>query len=156
CRAPIRYHADGSITPRAQRFLPERAQSLARAVEEKVARVRANLPSGRVAPYARRMYFERTLAFMNAHGARPVIVINPIHPAVLAVLKKDGFAARRAAALEYLNRLQRRLDFVVVECEDIGTWGGSTDDFLNATHINSRNMKRMLEYVVAHSDGALA
>ena len=39
---------------------------------------------------------------MNEQGSRPVIVLNPIHPHVLAALRGRGFPARKAA-LAYLR-----------------------------------------------------
>ena len=53
------------------------------------------------------------------------------------------------------RRLRRRYRFVVVDCEDVHRWGGTDTDWDNATHVNRLNMRRMLRYVVAHSDGAL-
>ena len=49
----------------------------------------------------------------------------------------------------------RRYDFAVVDCENIHTWGGTDSDWSNATHVNQINTRRMLGYIVAHSDGAL-
>ena len=46
-------------------------------------------------------------------------------------------------------------DFVVVDCQDIHKWGGTDYDWTNPTHVNRANMRRMLRYIVAHSDGAL-
>jgi hypothetical protein len=100
------------------------------------------------------VWFERALAFMNAHGSRPVIVLNPIYPAVLAALRKAGFPERKASG-EYLQRLHARFHFVVVDAEDIHRFGGSARDFVDPTHINDTNMRRLLGYVLAHSDGAL-
>ena len=91
---------------------------------------------------------------MNEHGSTPVIVLNPIHPKVLAVLRRQGLVKRRAS-LAYLRRLHKRLDFVVVDAEDIRRWGGSPRDFTNATHVNRVNMRRLLRYIVSHSEGAL-
>ena len=66
-------------------------------------------------------------------------------------------ASRRSPhSLAYLGDLKRRgFDFVLVNCEDITTWGGRAADFSNPTHVNRMNMQRMLRYVVAHSEGAL-
>ncbi len=91
---------------------------------------------------------------MNERGERPVIVLNPVYPTVLAELKRYGFPLA-AQSLAYLEQLQRRLDFVLVNCQDIRTWGGTAEDFSNPTHVNERNMRRMLRYIVAHSDRAL-
>jgi hypothetical protein len=154
CRTPLVYEPDGSIARSTLKYLPEHARSLNRSVASLVAAVRAHPLRHATFNPARYTYFERTIAFMNEHGSRPVLVLNPIHPKVLAVLRKQGFVKRRAS-LAYLRRLQRRLDFVLVDAEDIHRWGGSPRDFTNATHVNRINMRRLLRYIVSHSDGAL-
>ena len=149
-----RYRADGSIARKSLRSLPEQARSLKRDVAQLVASIRAHPPVSRPVDPERYEYFERTLAFMNEHGSRPVIVLNPIYPTVLAELEKYGFPERRAG-LAYLRLLHRRYDFVVVDCQNIHSWGGSATDWTNAKHVNRRNMRRMLRYIAAHSQGAL-
>jgi hypothetical protein len=150
-----RYNPDGSLGPGSVRNLPEHARDLPEKVAELVASVRAhpNAGGGEQSPL-RYVWFERALAFMNSHGSRPVIVLNPIYPTVLAELRKVGFPARRTS-LAYLARLQERFDFVVVDAQDIRRWGGSPSDFADPTHINDANMRRLLAYVVEQSDGAL-
>jgi hypothetical protein len=91
---------------------------------------------------------------MNKRGEVPVIVLNPVYPTVLAQLDKYGYAGRRAT-LEKVAQLHKRFRFVFVNCQDIRTWGGNDYDWTNATHVNRSNMRLMLRYVVAHSDGAL-
>jgi hypothetical protein len=44
---------------------------------------------------------------------------------------------------------------VVVDCQDIRKWGGTDYDWTNATHVDRANMRRLLEYIATHSDGAL-
>ena len=151
CPERSRYLADGSLATPALGS----GAGLAAAVAKLVAGVRAN-PPGRGGPSdpKRYVYFERAIRYMNDRGARPVIVLNPIHPEVLAELRKHGHP-RRATALAYLRRLQQRLDFVFVDAQDIRRWGGSSADWSNATHVNRTNMRRLLRYVVAHSGGAL-
>jgi len=153
--APNRLYApDGSIAHPVTRPPRERARIVAKTVAKLLASIRDHPPHP-VSPDVRRYkYFERTIAFMNRHGSRPVLVLNPIHPRILAELEKYGFP-KREAALTYLNRLRRRLDLVVVDCEDIRTWGGSPAGFSDATHVDRANMRRMLRYIVAHSEGAL-
>ncbi|HXV57331.1 MAG TPA: hypothetical protein VD704_05640 [Gaiellaceae bacterium] len=148
--------ADGSIDPSTLQRLPEyeRAAELRSSVQELVRRVRTRPPRGRRIVPRRFTYFERTLAFMNEHGTTPVLVLNPVHPAVLVELRKHGHPERRSA-LRYLRSLRERYDFVFVDAEDIRAWGGSTGDFANANHVNRRNMRRLLEYIVARSRGAL-
>jgi len=100
-------------------------------------------------------YFLHMLAFMNAHGATPVIVLNPMYPSVLAKRRRYGFPERKAVTV-YLDWLRsKHYRFVFVDCEDIRRWGGRKSDFINVDHIDRANMARMLRYVVAHSHGVL-
>jgi hypothetical protein len=154
CRVSSRYRADGSIAHYYPKSRVERARIVATTVAAAVASIRAHPPQPEKVEPGRYGYLERTIAFMNRHGDRPVIVLNQIHPQVLAELEKYGFPKRKAAH-EYFDRLKQRLDFVVVDCEDIRAWGGSADEFSNATHIDPVNMRRMLRYVVSNSAGAL-
>jgi hypothetical protein len=91
---------------------------------------------------------------MNRRGEVPVIVLNPLYPSVFAEARRQGFPWRRAT-LEKFAQLRKRFRFVLVDCEDIRKWGGTASDWTNSTHVNRSNMRRMLRYIVAHSDGAL-
>jgi len=159
CHSRIRFRADGSLTKQSLHYLPEHARSLRASVAKEIAGVLAHhesLAQARrdlTAP-GRFFYFERALAFMNSRGEVPVMVLNPVYPSVLAALNRYGFAARRAT-LEMVAKLHRRFRFVFVDAEDIRKWGGNDRDWTNATHINRANMRTLLRYVVAHSDGAL-
>jgi hypothetical protein len=154
CRFSSRYRADGSIAHYYPKPRAERDRIVAKTVAATIASIRAHPPQPQKVDPGRYAYLERTIAFMNRHGDRPVIVLNPIHPQVLAELEKYGFPQRKAAS-EYFDGLKQRLDFVVLDCEDIRVWGGSADEFSNATHVDPVNMRRMLRYVVSHSAGAL-
>jgi hypothetical protein len=154
CYGNILYHGDGSLKGPALRLLPEDAPSLKKAVAKKLAEIRyqpRTLPPFRKSQLS---YFEKTLAYMNAHGSRPVIVLNPIYPSVYRFMVRRH-ERREAQAVAELHKLQKRYRFVVVDCSDTRLWGGKARDFNNATHVNRRNMRRMLRYIVAHSDGAL-
>jgi len=159
CESHIRYNPDGSLTNQSLHYLPEHAKSLRASVAKEVAGVRtqhSTLAQARrdLADPSRFFYFERALAFMNKRGEVPVIVLNPVYPTVLAQLEKYGYAGRRAT-LEKVAELHKRFRFVFVDCQDIRTWGGNDYDWTNATHVNRSNMRRMLRYIVAHSQGAL-
>ena len=154
CKARLRYLPDGAIARPTLKYLPEHAASLENSVSHLVDAVRRHPPREPNTNPERYRFFERAIAFMNARGIRPVIVLNPIHPRVLAELRRHGFAQRKAS-LAYLHALHRRYDFVVVDGEDISRWGGSPQEFTNATHVNRLNMRRLLRHIVAHSDGAL-
>ena len=154
CRGSLLYNADGSLRGAALKYLPENAPSLKKAVAQKLAAVRTQ--SRTLPPYTAQQlsYFEEALGWMNAHGATPVIVLNPQYPNVYRLLQKRH-SQREAEALAELHKLQQRYRFAVVDCSDVRVWGGKARDFNNATHVNRRNMRRMLRYIVAQSDGAL-
>ncbi len=159
CHSYLLFNADGSLKSRALRYLPEHAKSLRASVAKKLVSVRADhetLAQARadLTSPSRFFYFERALAFMNKRGEVPVIVLNPVYPSVLAELDKHGNVGRRAT-LEKVAQLHKRFRFVLVDAQDIRKWGGNDYDWNNATHINRANMRRLLRYVVAHSNGAL-
>jgi hypothetical protein len=157
CHGYVMYHADGSLRGAAQKHLSERTKSLSLAVDQKLADVngqgrKLTFSSGQLS------YFEKALAFMNAHGATPVIVLNPIYPSVYQRLKQRGSLRERDALAElHTLRKQKHYRFVVVDGSNIHLWGGlsKTRGWNNATHINRRNMRRFLVYIYHHSHGAL-
>jgi hypothetical protein len=152
CHGRIHYNPDGSINAATLRFLPEHAKSLQQAVKQHLADVRTQSPSLPKYTASQFLYFDQALAWMNAHGATPVIVLNPIYPSVYRVMQDRHFQ-REQEALAQLHKLQKRFRFVVVDCSDIRKWHGKASDFSNATHVNRTNMRRMLRYIVAHADG---
>jgi hypothetical protein len=82
-------------------------------------------------------------------------VLNPIHPRVLAELRRHGFPGRKTA-LDYLGSLRARgMRVVVVDGQDVARWGGTARDWTNATHINRLNMRRLLAYVARVARGEL-
>jgi len=159
CHTQIHYNPDGSLTKQSLRHLPEKAKSLKRSIAVRLAEARANhetLPQARsdLADPRRFAYLRRMLAFMNSRGEVPVIVLNPIYPSVLAAQEKDGFPAQRAT-MEKVAQLHKQFRFVLVNCEDVSKWGGTTTDWSNASHVSRVNMRRELRYIVAHAHGVL-
>jgi hypothetical protein len=159
CATRIHYSPDGSLTKQSLHYLPEHAKSLAKAVHKRLALVRADhrsLAQWRtdLSDPRRFAYMKRMLAFMNRRGEVPVIVLNPIYPSVLATLRSKGFPGLRATR-EKIAQLHKRFRFVVVNCEDIRKWHGTKNDWSNASHVNRANMRLELQYIVAHSRGAL-
>lgn len=149
-----RYRADGSIAGAAPTYTPARAVKLRAEAAKLIALIRAHPPGPVQLDPPRFQLFEHLLAYANGLGARPVIVFNPIYPTLLAEQQKYG-SPLLTSSLRYLDGLRGRFHFVVVNCEDSRKWGGTDYDWANPTHIDRANMRRMLRYVVAHSDGAL-
>jgi hypothetical protein len=147
------YTADGGLNyPEASKA--QRLAKIAAGLPGVLAGIPADAKKSHVINTAKTTYFQKFLAFANAQGVKPVIVLNPIYPRVLAERRKYGFP-ELAAANVYLTWLHARYKFIALNCEDIRTWGGLASDFANVNHIDRYNMNRLLKYVVAHSNGAL-
>lgn len=149
------YRPDGSLPGRPSPPSPAHVQEVEAQAARIVANIERNPPSTPHYGAKRFLLFEHLLGYLNSRGEEPVIVFNPVYPTVYAALQKDG-APVVTWSLSYLRSLRGRYRFVVVDCEDIRTWGGNATDWKNATHVDQLNMRRMLRYVVAHSAGALA
>ena len=148
------YTADGGLAYAPALDKAQREQRVAKALPAALAAVRADAKTSRHIDPSTTMWFRKLLGFANAHGAKPVIVLNPIYPTVLAARKKYGFPELKAART-YIAWLRKRYRFVLVNGEDIRAWGGKASDFSNIDHIDRANMDRLLRYVVRHSDGVL-
>jgi hypothetical protein len=150
----LRYRPDGSLPGAQFPPTPARVKKVKAQAARIVAQLREHPPVAQPFDPAFYQLFEHLLAYVNGRGERPVIVFNPIYPTVLAELDKYGDPLS-TASLAYLHSLQPRYDFVVVDCRDSHKWGGTDSDWENATHVDRANMRRMLRYIVVHSDGAL-
>jgi len=148
------YRRDGSLRGSARRPSPQHVQQVKAEAAAAVARIREKPPKTPHYPANRFELFEHLLAYLNARGERPVIVFNPLYPSVYAELERYGNPVT-STSLDYLSSLRKRYAFVVVNCEDIHSWGGTDYDWKNASHVDQRNMRRMLRYIVTHSNGAL-
>jgi hypothetical protein len=100
-------------------------------------------------------YFEKTLRRMNAWGATPVIVLTPYQPRLLAALKAVGWDARHRQVLAYLEGLRARFHFTLLDMTSVGSFGGSPNGFYDGVHMLVPNMRRLLDAILAKSDGTL-
>jgi hypothetical protein len=148
------YHPDGSIAGSQPPPTPAKAKKVKEEAAQIVAHIKAHPPIAPPTDPSRFQLFEHLIAYINSLGARPVIVLNPIYPTILAELEKYGNPLS-TSSINYLRQLQARYDLVVVDCQDSHNWGGTDDGWTNPTHVNQANMRRMLRYIVAHADSAL-
>jgi hypothetical protein len=150
----LRYRPDGSVADETPPPSSRQIQQVKAEAARIAAQINQHPPVAPPPDPARVQLFEHLIAYMNTLGARPVIVLNPVYPTVLAARQKydDPLAT---ASLRYLRSLQTRYDLVVVNCQNSHTWGGTDSDWTNPTHVDRANMRRMLRYIVTHSHGAL-
>ena len=91
---------------------------------------------------------------MNSQGATPVVVMNPLHPALLRALERHGGFARHTWAVRYLQALRRRYRFDFIDLTDVRTFPGLPNGFADPTHVSVANMRLMLRYIVARDHGS--
>ena len=98
-------------------------------------------------------YFEDTLAFMNEHGATPLIVLTPINPKLLKIVGPLGWPQRHQQVLDYLDSLKTKYKFLFVDITDITTWGGDPNGFYDGVHMTTANTAKATDYVLKQTGG---
>jgi hypothetical protein len=103
-------------------------------------------------PTAKR-FFEKTLAFMNGHGATPLIVLTPINPKLLKYVGPLGWDQRHQQVLDYLDSLKPKYKFEFIDITDITTWGGDPNGFYDGVHMTVENTAKATDYVLKQMGG---
>ena len=123
---------------------------------DKLAAVRTRPESARPPGRGNLLAFTRLIAWMDSRGATPVVVMNPLDPALLHALERHGGFPRHAWAVDrYLRRLSHRYRFDFIDLTDVRTFHGLPHGFSDPTHVTVANMHLMLRYIVAHDHGLL-
>ena len=148
------YTADGGLAYSPALNKAQREERVASQLPHALAAIPGDAKQSRHISPRSTKWFRKLLGFINARGGKPVIVLNPIYPAVLAAREKYGFPELDAART-YLAWLRTRYRFVLVNGEDIRTWRGKASDFWSIDHIDRKNMDRLLRYVVRRSGDVL-
>ncbi len=99
-------------------------------------------------------WFERTLSQLNRSGSTPVLVLSPVHPRLLSVLRPLGWNRRHEQVLEYLAGLRGRYRFVLLDMSEIASFDGSPRLFFDGVHMKVGNYRRLLRTVFADGDAA--
>ncbi len=98
-----------------------------------------------------RAYFVRTIRLLNEYHIKPVVVIMPYHPRVLKAFNAVGWGVKQRWLRAYLARLQERLDFRVLNCLNIKSFGGTPRGFYDGAHLTTDNSRRLIRYCIARS-----
>ncbi len=150
------FHADGSLLPsRVRTTARQRTSFLESTLAGKLAAVRARPESTRPPSPTNLRAFARLIAWMDSQGATPLVVMNPLHPALLRALERDGGFARHTWAVRHLQALGQRHRFDFIDLTDVRTFAGLPNGFADPTHVSLANMRLMLRYIVAHDHGIL-
>lgn len=89
-------------------------------------------------------YFEKTVRLLNEHGTTPVIVIMPIHPRVLRVMRAHDMGGERQALREYLAAFGQTAQIKVLDFTTIRSFNGRADWFYDGVHITRGNANRVI------------
>ena len=95
----------------------------------------------------------RTLAFMNANGAKPVVVLTPINPKLLKIVTPLGWTGMHRQVVDYIESLHGRYDFVFVDITDSSTFGADPGQFDDGVHMTTVNTRRAVNYVLRRTGG---
>ena len=98
-----------------------------------------------------RVYFEKTLGYLNSHGTTPVVVLLPVHPRVLRVMSENDLEGSRDRLKEYLAGLSETFDLVVVDFTSIKSFNGESAWFYDGVHTTRRNANRMITALKAQA-----
>lgn len=94
-------------------------------------------------------YLEKTVALLNKHGTTPVMVLMPIHPRVLRVMREHDMGGERQRLREYLAELSKTMDIKVLDFTNISSFHGESAWFYDGVHITRRNANRVINAIKA-------
>ena len=163
-RVPCTYRTNG-VTEYAPNGLRQwdfhdlaqaRGTSLSTGINQSISEYRTIYTSGYpgLASVPRR-WFERTLAAMHAWGVRPVIVLTPVQPKLLRVIGPLGWQVRHAQVVRYLDGVEKRVPFTLLDASHVATFGGSRHAFYDGVHMTEPNARRLVAWAVRRSGTTL-
>jgi hypothetical protein len=117
---------------------------LRKALDAYIARMLHTGRASAVPDTRARRYFEDTIRLLNEHGTTPVVVLMPIHPRVLRVMKQHGMGGERERLRAYLAELSETLSIKVLDFTTIKSFNGKADWFYDGVHITQRNTNRLI------------
>jgi len=98
-------------------------------------------------------YLEKTLEFMNAQGAKPLIVLTPINPKLRKILGPLGWETRHKQVAAYLRSLQKTYDFVFLDLTDPRDFGFNRREWYDGVHLTTVNTRLATDYIFEQTGG---
>jgi len=148
-----RYGYDGMLWWNSYDTRRQEGLTLQRALDGYLdAKMLAKAGNGLLPHHTRAMaYFEQTIRLLNKNHIKPLIVIMPYQPRALSAFLSVGWGVKEKWLRNYLSRLSEHLNFKVLDCLDIRTFGGTPDGFYDGAHLNAENSRRLIRYCIAHA-----
>lgn len=91
-----------------------------------------------------RGYFEKTVQLLNAHGTTPVIMLMPIHPRVLQVMRAHHMGGERQQLRDYLAAFGQTAQIKILDLTTIRSFDGKARWFYDGVHITRGNANRVI------------
>lgn len=108
-----------------------------------------NRPGAPVIEAAPRLWFTRTLSYMNNElETTPVLVLMPVQPDVLARIGPGGFWAAHRRFTDYLRSLGGAYRFKLIDLTHIESFGGDPQDFYDGYHPKAGNTRRIVDEIL--------
>src|SRR5205823_746175 len=115
------FHRDGSLKQGMLHSTRVRAKRLHAKLAQQLAEMRRQGIGQRIPGPGQEDTFERLLAYLNDNGITPVLVMNPIHPQLLAEMIRQG-DARYKWTIRYLDALHSKYRFHFIDLRSIKTF----------------------------------
>lgn len=115
-----------------------------RRIQQRVAGLRPGGYFTRLYP-AQQVAFERLLALANERGVEPVIALTPMHPDCIRICGPAGWNARRAEVRAWLQEVDTRREFRLIDLSLPSMWGGSGRFFLDEVHLRDTGAARVVD-----------
>ena len=106
-------------------------------------------------PSRAQAYFEKTVKLLNEHGTTPVMVLMPIHPRVLRVMREHHLGGAREELRDYFAEFSERADIQVLDLTNIKSFYGRPDWFYDGVHITRGNANRVIKTVTRKAGDCL-
>ena len=92
--------------------------------------------------------FDQTIRLANSWGARPIVILAPMHPSFVAALAPYGYAQRTAQVVAFLRAAARRESFTLLDARSLSVFAGTPADFFDGVHLQAPAMRRLLAWAL--------
>lgn len=155
--ALTQFASDGVVVRNRYDIAAEKGRTLKHALAWSIDTALKRYATSSPALYARStQYFEQTCSLLSELGTTQTVVLTPMHPKLLAAVRKAGWNARHREVMTYLRRQQAAYGFTLLDFSELSTIGGDPHAFYDGFHFRRANARRLVDAVVAHSPQAFA
>ena len=148
--ALTRYGPGGEVLSNRYDLSVARGRRLSRSLDNSIATVLKRYSTTTAALFPRsERYFQKTIGLLNEMGSTPAVVFMPLHPRLLAAVRPVGWDERHGEVLAYLDGLQKRYRFSLLDLSELASFGGDPAEFYDGYHVKQANARKLLDTVVA-------